>query len=76
MLVGSGFDQENLDLMIGGAWTPSAFKCPAQREISGATQFTKPELRRNPDRKIDILAFMPDFDPGTAELAEARHFLP
>jgi hypothetical protein len=40
------------------------------------TQRTKPVLRRNPHRQIKIFAFMPDFDPGSAEFPKPRDFLP
>lgn len=76
IFVGSWFDQKDFGLMISRAWTLSALISAAQRQIPGAPQRTKPELRRNPYRQIEIFAFVPDFDPGATEFAEPWDFLP
>ena len=38
--------------------------------------FTKTLLRFDPERQIEIAAFMPNFDALTTKIAETRNLLP
>lgn len=71
-LSASGSIKKTVDLVIGSARPFAALIASAQRRILGAPQRVQFELRRNPSGRIDILAFMPDFDAGAASRPSQR----
>ncbi|MBZ9802837.1 hypothetical protein LB564_13870 [Mesorhizobium sp. ES1-6] len=74
--IAAGFDQKNVQLMIGDADPHAFLERFAQGKSAGATQFAKPLLGIEPERQVKIATFVPDLDPRTPEFGETRHFFP
>jgi hypothetical protein len=51
-------------------------KCLAQSTISGSMYFMKTLLRFDPERQIEIAAFVLHLNARTTEIAETRNLLP
>jgi hypothetical protein len=76
IIVGAGFDQKNVQLVISNADPCSFLKRLAQGKRSGAAQFAEAFLGVEPECQIEIAAFMLDLNPCAPEFAEARHLFP
>ena len=74
--VADGFDQKDVELMIDDAGSGVRLEGAAKSLRGGAAERSKPLLRIDPKRQIEIEAFMPNLDAFTTELRKPRDFLP
>ena len=65
--------QEYVRLMAGNAAAAAAKA--QQRPVLRPAHPVEPPARFEPDGEVQILALMPDLNPGAAVRAEARHLL-
>ena len=69
-------EQKHVDLVADDAGADSRLKSLAQSAIAPSSQFTEAMLRIDPERQIEIAAFVPNLDPLLAEFAEPWNLLP
>ena len=69
-------EHEDVELMGDNAGVGTRRKCLAQSTISLPVYFAKTLLRFDPERQIEIAAFMPHLNALTTEIAETRNLLP
>ncbi len=65
--VGRRIEHEDIELMGDNAGVGARRKCLAQSTIGGPMYFTKTLLRFDPERQIEIAAFMPNLDALATE---------
>src|SRR5207244_6664029 len=68
--VADRFDQKHVELLAHHAGAGSALKRSAQRTCSRATERAEAILRIDPERQVEIAAFVPHFDSRTPELGK------
>lgn len=74
--IASRLEQKGIDPVVRNTHTGSGFECLAQGAGACLAQFGEPLLRVEPERHVEITAFVPDLDAAAAELPEARDLLP
>nr|WP_187399367.1 hypothetical protein [Bradyrhizobium paxllaeri] len=70
------FEQKDIQLVADNADAETRFICLAQGSTGRPADFPEAVLPIDPERQIEIAAFMPDFDALATKLPEPRNLLP